>query len=117
MRVIKDGAYYKMTYITGPCHNFLGLKFTLDPEVTEIVMEAKSIANDQGKADDIDPSLLRQKVLEGVDAANNEQDTRIRVERIQYVSTDTPRIDIYALMARALATAALHDTPPLMSHG
>ena len=97
MRYSIDGSVYRLTRITGPTHNLLGLGFGHESGGRIII---ERLAGPSGPA--IDEGLLEQAVLSGVEAANDALGTDYRPTRIQYVPSDTPDPGIYQNLARVI---------------
>lgn len=98
MHFIDEAPLYKLTRITGPQHNYLGLQITLHPTTQEPTLEAL----DQGVGNLRGPDIL-QEVLRGVDEASLRRNTRFYVEKIQYISTDSAPVSIYRQLAFEIA--------------
>ncbi|MGO9466642.1 MAG: hypothetical protein ACLQIB_12540 [Isosphaeraceae bacterium] len=97
MRYSINGDFYRITRITGPTHNLLGLAFSGDgPQ--GVTLERLAGSSEQS----IDEGALEEAVLSGVEAANKALGTGYRLKRIQYVPTDTPDAEIYAYLARMI---------------
>lgn len=96
MKVIQQGSLFKVAVITGPAHNFLALEFASDPSGDDVIIEVLGRIL-------VEQNLMRDEVLRavliGVSRANIRLGTSYRVGRIQYVSDDTPRVDVYAEIA------------------
>jgi hypothetical protein len=97
MRYSISGDFYRVTRITGPGHNLLGLSFA-ETEPETVALERLGPAPEQS----IDEGSLTRAVLSGVEAANAALGTAYHVARIQYVGTDTPSPEPYASLARCI---------------
>ena len=91
-----------VSFITGPCHNLLGLEFG-SPVVGQPVMEAKPAigACDHGRIDEVE---LLKAVVMGVADSSGPGSVPLSVRRIVYVVDDSPRYDIYRHCAKLLAS-------------
>ena len=85
MRYSINGDFYRVTRVTGPAHNLLGLSFT---KVTPETVGVERLGSPSEHA--IDEDQLKRAVLSGVDHANASLQTDFHVSRIHYVPTDTP---------------------------
>lgn len=99
MQFVQEGDLFKVIHVTGPTHNYLGLMFGgQDGSDIDIdVMDIKPNEPKTLKADDVE-----RQVREGVEAANVAMGTRYRVQRIQFVPSDSPPADIYRELAMKL---------------
>lgn len=109
MNIIRNGDWYLATLITGPTHNFLGLRLSTRT-VNELVVEAKPGATGENRlsADDVVRS-----VLAGVQDANGRLETRYHVSGIRYVEDDTPGYSTIKGMAHAIIAHAFEQTGDL----
>ncbi|MFD1261761.1 hypothetical protein [Entomomonas asaccharolytica] len=95
MKVIYDEntGVYKTARITGPEHNFLGLKFTeLDETLRLIDLEERKVNSL------FDVYKLQKSVTLGLIEANNKFSEDIKVSEIYYVSSDTENYDAYSIL-------------------
>ena len=103
MRFHRVGEYDVVTRITGPDHHFLGLKFTLNPEVGEPVVEVVAITQDVGPAATKEDSRRIVEAIErGLHRANTHLGTDYHLGGIRYCSSDRFVEGIYAEMAEKL---------------
>jgi hypothetical protein len=108
MNVIKTGNIYKATRITGPQHNFLGLVLS-ETDVPSIVIERLCIETSKAEVETLAEQQLIDAVQRGVTEANETFGTHFRVERLQYVPTDTPHPAVYQALAKQIVERATMD--------
>ena len=107
MRIFHDGEITKATTISGPYHNYLGLVFSNTNTLCEVVIEAVHLQSDHGQPERVDPERLRATVIDAIEQVNREQGSKLFVSKIQYVPTDSPRFETYAMLARAIGESKL----------
>lgn len=97
---------YRVSYITGPQHVLLGLRFdeTVCNKV-ELVSLGISGACNHGE---LDTRKIRTRVMEGISKANTEFKTNYILGRIEYVENDSPNYSLYGHCAY-LIVKALHE--------
>ena len=88
----KDGRHF-VSYITGPAHILLGIKFT-DQTVEPSLVRQPPIGSCSHEP--LDELKIREAVQE-VLAAFRADGAKIYAEEILYVENDTPRYDLYRL--------------------
>lgn len=99
MQFVRDGDLFKVVSITGPTRNYLGITFG-GQEETGIDIDVMDIRPDEPgylEADDVEA-----EVLAGVEAANKLLGTSYRVQRIQFVRSDSPPAETYRNLAMKL---------------
>lgn len=99
MQFQKVGNIFKIAYVSGPTHNFLGLEFC-DQDGEEVVIESLIINPKEPVI--LQPYSVRSAVMEGLAQANDELATQFYIRRIQYVVSDSPPVEIYANLARQI---------------
>jgi hypothetical protein len=109
MQFTRFGTYYRVSRITGPTHNLLGIEFGQDANSADTFVEILHVAGDSESRLSIDD--VRQKVLQGVKEANEQLGTSYVVTRMQFVSGDSPPADIYRLLARSIAERLAKGEP------
>ena len=97
MKFVNDAPMFKISRVTGPKHNFLGLQFGQapvvgDPEVERLVVSA------QEKEKLSDREVVDQVKL-GLAEALSFCKGNYWLEKIQYVPTDSPPAEIYKELA------------------
>lgn len=100
-RVIKQGEFYVRTWITGPTHNYLALKFGVEPLCVEVVPPASGTSCCRP----VDPDLVRAETLRGIQDANSEFGTNYTVEVLRYVPDDTANHAVYRHLAKVITKA------------
>jgi hypothetical protein len=103
MRVFRDGEILKGTKISGPYHNYLGLLFAAGGIPQEVKLEAVRLHSDEGRPEAVNAEELRAVVCAAVEEVNRERGAALCLQKIQYVPTDSPRFETYALLAKAIA--------------
>jgi hypothetical protein len=96
----QDGDLDVVSYVTGPKHVRLGLKFATSPRTTVLTVRPPIGGCDHGV---LDPAKIEDAVLRGVADASAE----LFVERIEYVANDSPDYVLYNVCARLLAARFL----------
>lgn len=84
--------------ITGPTHNFLGLRLSSQPAACVTVVRLPAVG--KGKDGRLDEVQLQAAVMAGVEIANRECGTRWHVSEIAYVVDDTPAYSQYEICAQ-----------------
>jgi hypothetical protein len=105
MNVRKVDGMYKSSRITGPYHNFLGLRFS----PTEPVQIAFIPQPFVGETPVIDVTCLETAVLSGVRDGWAETREPLFVSEIEYVPSDTAIYSAYHILAKAIAEVASRD--------
>ena len=107
MRVFKDGNMYKVSRITGPKHNYLGLVLS-DSNVPSITIGAVAIGGGTTSGQ-LKQELVLAAVQEGVAKGNEECGTDLRVATVQYAVDDSADYDAYRLLARMIIESAAQE--------
>ena len=93
----KRGAFYQVSRVTGPMHNFLALELTTGPQEVEPQIEARpDFCSGHGE---LDLKAIISAVLEGLALANDSLNTMYAVTRIYYHMGDNPPEEIYGVLA------------------
>lgn len=92
----EDGDLKVVSYITGPRHVRLGLKFATSPRTLVLTQRPAIGGCDHGA---LDPARVEEAVLRGAADAGEE----LFVERIEYVANDSPDYALYRRCAHELA--------------
>jgi hypothetical protein len=94
------GDLHTVSYITGPSHVWLGIAFSQSPIPTAKVVMRPAIGDcNHGR---LDTQQIQAAVSDGVADAR----VGLFVDRIEYVTNDSPRYDLYRDCARMLAERA-----------
>jgi hypothetical protein len=101
MHISHHDGVYRVSLITGPTHNTLFLEFASKGSETIPTVEELPPIGTCEHGDLPAPAVLNA-VLAGVAQANHELNTDYRVHRVQFVSNDTPRVNIYSVLAHKL---------------
>jgi len=97
MKFINNAPLYKVSRITGPKHNFLGLQFASIPSDVEPIVERLSVASSENE-NLIDSEVAAQVKL-GLAEARSFCRGTYWLEKIQYVPTDSSPAEIYRTLA------------------
>lgn len=105
MNVTKSDGIYKISRITGPKHNYLGLALsTIPPQTTAIIRRRLN-----GESDMIDESKMIAAITFGIEDANRLLNTPLFAHSIEYVPSDTPDYSAYSQLAHAIVEVASKD--------
>jgi hypothetical protein len=99
---------FRVTRLTGPSHNLLGLEFGESPKSGVLVEPLPPV----GKG----PNLLiaaeiQRHVLEGINNANEQFGTNYIVKRIEFVPDDSPPAQTYELLAYSIVERLARNLP------
>jgi hypothetical protein len=97
MQFIDTDPLYKIVRVTGPQHNLLGLQLSHEPVAGDPEIEALDQAT--GKPGALIGREVAAQVMLGVAEASAELQRTYHVDKIQYVSTDTPPVTVYRQLA------------------
>jgi len=92
MQFTFDGEFYKVTRITGVSYNFLAVSFG---ENSNGLLDIKSLKINDKEKESIFEKSVKEQVLLGLNEINNELETNYKVEKIQFIISDTPSDIIY----------------------
>ena len=96
-KVQVDGDLYKVAYITGPSHVWLGLRFATKPQPNPRFLAHPPVG------DCSHGSLSEAEILAAVTRGIAEFHPLAHVSEIQYVSNDSPNYRIYEQCAKLIA--------------
>lgn len=99
MRFSRFGDVYRVQRVSGPTHNMLGVRFAENPVAKPSV---RSISEENADRQRLRAEDVARHVLAGIDRANSAFKLRIYPAEIEFVLSDTPPADIYALLAYKL---------------
>ena len=94
---LRDG-FFIATRITGPTHNFLGLKFCdrfvpPDDFVFDVIEnEEKRITREQ----------VTTEVMAGLELVNRQLETNYHIKEIRVFSDDSPTVGVYGFLTRCI---------------
>ena len=95
----QDGDLLTVSYITGPRHIWLGVRFADQPVGAPQILERPPIGScDHG---DLDPARIVASVVAGAEGTGKFP------ERIEFIQNDSPAYNLYELCGRLLAQRAL----------
>ena len=95
----KEGCHF-VSYITGPSHILLGIKFTSDPSEPSIFKTFSQGGCFHGNLDEI---KIIAAVTEGLSTFRAEFGSDLHAEEIIYVENDSPRYEMFKYTAYLLA--------------
>lgn len=93
MQYIIDGEFYKISRVTGPKHNMLGVRFSdTDKEMEVVDFEQVNFS----------ASEIKSQVQLGLADINRELGTKYKISAIQFVGSDTESDSIYAELVKVI---------------
>ena len=92
MQFIFDGEFYKVTRVTGVSYNFLAISFG---ENANGLVDIEGLKINDEEKEFIFEKSVKEQVLLGLNEINNELATNYKVEKIQFIVSDTPSDIIY----------------------
>ncbi len=108
MRVTIENGMYKGSHITGPTHNYLGVKFgkQIDHSFTiDVLPPIGGCTHGLGLTGD----EVRPWVEEGLRAAENEIGRKFPIERAEVIENDNRRPEVYRELARQIVLRHYED--------
>ena len=105
MRISQDRDLFRGSHISGPTHNYLGLKLNVHGEPQFKVTVLPPIGECRHHVDLLGDEV-RQWISEGVNRANHELGTDYRVAYAEIVENDSRRPEVYMELARRIVMAA-----------
>lgn len=89
----------RVSRITGPTHNLLGLRFSsgqwdAPPQMIDLDRDDAPMR--------LQAADIRRAVQSGVEEINRSLHTSYRVDRIEFLHGDSPPVDVYRLLAIAI---------------
>lgn len=104
MRISQDGDLYRGHHITGPTHNYLGLRVQPSGSIAEVTVlpPVGECAHHEGLTGD----EVRDWISEGVARANGELGTHYGVAYAEIVVNDSRRPEVYSELARRIVREA-----------
>jgi hypothetical protein len=102
--ISKEGRHF-VSYITGPAHILLGIKFTDQTAEPKLIMQPPIGSCSHEPLDELKIREAVQEVL----AAFRTDGAKIFAEEILYVENDTPRYDLFRLAAYQLTARYLEN--------
>ncbi|WP_143133447.1 hypothetical protein [Pseudoduganella namucuonensis] len=94
MQFIFDNGVYKVARITGPQHNFLGVR--LDDSESIVSIEALPIKNSERVQ--IEQHLVLTQVIDGLREVNAELGTCYYISQILFIPSDSPSPSVYKFL-------------------
>jgi len=96
---VNQGRHY-ISYITGPSHVLLGIKFGSRPTQPRIIRTA---AHGNCSHGELAEAEIKMAVTKGLEEFRRESGAELHAEEIVYVENDSPRYDMYTAVAYMLA--------------
>lgn len=115
MQFIDNAPLYKVIRITGPHHNLLGLQLSEEP--TTVDPEIEALDQDADHSVRLVGSEIAEQVMLGVEQASVEVGTTYYVEKILYVSSDSPPTSVYRYLAVEIVRRVYHLGSELRCNG
>jgi hypothetical protein len=110
MHFSRAGPWYNVSRITGPRHNFLGIKWSSSsieqPIETHALPGKCACCRLELNADEV-----REQVLRGVAEGNSVHQTGFVVSGIQFFTSDSNIPDVYRFLATAIVKRLAHAEP------
>ena len=94
MQFILDNGVYKISRITGPTHNFLGIRLGDNSNSVEV----SALPVKQGEAQRVEKNDVLKQVLAGLQDINSELAKGYSVSEVFFVPSDTPSSSVYKLL-------------------
>lgn len=108
MRVTVEDDFFRGSHITGPTHNYLGLRIASDTGSGEFEVRALDPRPSEGRK--LRSEEVRHWLVEGVRKANDELNANYAVAEAEFVVSDSYRPEVYVELARRIVLAA-HARP------
>ena len=100
MQFIDRNPLYRLIRITGPHHNLLGLQIAAGSTERDPAIE--DLARGSGRPLRLDGLEVATQVMLGAEDACRELSKKYYFDKIQFVSDDTPPLDVYRWLAGEL---------------
>jgi hypothetical protein len=98
MQFILDNDVYKVARITGPEHNFLGIRLADTNQGIDVVELPLKV----GERRQIDTNMVLEQVVEGLQGINEELRTKYAISHVYFVPSDSPSKSVYKLLISEL---------------
>ncbi|HWA82226.1 MAG TPA: hypothetical protein VG820_02240 [Fimbriimonadaceae bacterium] len=92
------GSFWLVARITGPTHNSLLIDLREDEPADSMIVAAEP-TDGEVKQGSLDPTKIKQSLLEGIQRSNEEFGTRFWAKEARYFEGDTPGESVYAFLA------------------
>ena len=106
MRVSQKGDLYVATHITGPTHNYLGLRVKRSSGIRDYEINTLPSMNDRQHQDIPPPNEIRRWIDAGVERANDEIGSDFSVHYAEIIEGDSRRPEVYQELARRIVLTA-----------
>ena len=94
VQFILDGGVYKVSRITGPTHNFLGIRLGDGGNPVEVV----ALPVKQGEPQRVEKDDVLKQVLAGLRDINSELDKEYQASEVFFLPSDTPSGSVYKFL-------------------
>jgi len=98
MQFILDNGVYKVARITGPEHNFLGIRLGGADDPLDVV----SLPVKEGEQLKIEGQEVLRQVEEGLNLVNQELDKQYFISELHFVPSDTESTSVYIFLIQEL---------------
>lgn len=98
MQFVLDNGVYKVARITGPSHNFLGIRLSDDKRKMKVL----SLQSDCCKILRINEEEVVNQVSLGLARINENLSKQYFISEVQFVASDTYSSDVYELLTMEL---------------
>lgn len=105
MRVSKQGEWLRGSHITGPTHNFLGLRLHKASDAADFEVVVLPPVGTRRLHAGLNADEAKAWIIEGVQRANHEIGTDYFIEHAEIVENDSYRPEIYTELARRIVLA------------
>src|SRR4051794_33554302 len=106
MRVSKEGDLFRGSHITGPTHNYLGMRVRPDGDHQSFDVRVLPPVGECSHGEAISATEAHQWISAGVTKANGELQTSYQVDYAEVVENDNRRPEVYEELARRIVHAA-----------
>ncbi len=107
MQFSQDNEWFQVSWISGPRHNFLALKFTDDSNIpTKFHFQPPNGTCFHGE---LNQDRIILFVLKGVEKASKSNKTNLFVEAVKCIKNDTPPEEIYEFLAQKIVEWKLSE--------
>jgi hypothetical protein len=95
MKFVNEAPLFKISRITGPKHNFLGLQFAESPLAGGPTVERLAVSFAESVEERLSDGEVLDQIRSGLDEARNFCTGTYWLEKIQYVPTDSRPVEVY----------------------
>ena len=106
MRVSFDGELFRASHISGPTHNYLGLKLAEEGGSPRFTVNVRPPVGECCPDNHLSSFDVGSWIAEGVEVGNRQAGARFSVTYAEVVENDHPLPQVYAELARLIVLAA-----------